>query len=161
MYNMKKFGGTFKGLIGECLFKFVQKKVYLSSFHNIKHVLRKIEEEYSFSTEQKTFISRNYSSIDAIELSKKPIIYEIKTRNAQHSNQFKINITNNSIKILQDAKKLGFEVRLVEILLHSNWNFDCKISDFTYPNHKLRVQFKNRYDKLDKKYITKTNFIKT
>ena len=135
MYNLKNCTGTFKGLIGECLFKLTRKNVILPRFFN-RNKFISIFDKY-LNEEQRKFICDNWYSFDALEvdysiLPRKIIIYEVKTRNYLFApkSEWKYKMTYYSSQLYKQAQKLGFLVRVVSLWLFTNWNFDYKIYEF-------------------------------
>ena len=133
MYDLKKMYGSFKGVIGEYMFKLTNKKAVLTRFHG----LNKYFQMYSrhFTPSQIRFLKGNWYSIDAIEIAfdngKMPTIYEIKTKNKYRKFLlFKPKITLASYEVYTKAKNLGFVVKLAIVELAENWEYDVTILDF-------------------------------
>ena len=63
-FNLKDCGGTFKGLIGECMFKSYSKSLVLTRFFN-KNKYLQIFGQY-LTESQANFLSKNWYSLDAI-----------------------------------------------------------------------------------------------
>lgn len=153
MYNLKRSGGTFKGLIGEAMFKITRENLILTRFFNKNKYLR-IFGKY-LSPIQKDFLFNNWYSIDALEIdySSYPrgiILYEIKTLNNNFIPSLnglnKIpKITLNSYNLYNYAVSLGFNVFVAYVLLNSNWDYDIKIEDFT--KCKFSIDKPKNYDK--------------
>ncbi|MBS3121505.1 hypothetical protein J4434_01295 [Candidatus Woesearchaeota archaeon] len=134
MYNLKQFNGTFKGIIGECLFKFTKKDVIIPKFFN-KNKYSLIFGRY-FNEAQIRFLIDNWYSIDAIEIlfergRNKIILYEVKTNNYERIEKgFRTKITQSTVDIYNKAKKLGFDVKTAYVLLLDNWNYGVEINEF-------------------------------
>lgn len=155
MHNLKRMGKTFKGLAGECMFRLVKTKSYLTRFFPIDFVLRRHDE--SLNEVQKNFLIRNWLSFDAIEfIENEIVIYEIKTRNVEYdTGKYRTQITQNSVNLLNEAKKLEFTVKLAKVLLHNNWEYEIKISQFNYDVRRMWIHTNNKYDKSKPEYKTK------
>lgn len=149
MYNVKSFGGTFKGLIGECCFQLAFKKSYITRFHPLTFFLKRYKQY--FSTNQKIFIKENWMSFDAIQVEVKKyktqiIIYEVKTRNVEYKDK-RLITTKNCLKLYDEARKLGIKVKLAKILFYNNWNYSLEINDFKFDKQKMWLNNRNNYDK--------------
>ncbi len=155
MYNFKKMGGTFKGLAGECMFRLVKTKSYLTRFFPIEFVLNRHQK--MLTQKQKEFLINNWLSFDAIEFTKSDIIiYEIKTRNKEYDiKRYKTKFTQNSVDLLNEAKKIGFEVKLAKIFLNTNWEYDIKIFNFIFSKDKMWINNNNKFDKSNPDYKEK------
>lgn len=151
MHNLKKMGGTFKGLSGECMFRLVRKRSYITRFFPIEFVLRRHSE--MLSEKKIKFLMDNWLSFDAIEFFDSDIIiYEIKTRNVEYSTRYKIQTTQQSVNALNQAKLLGFNVKLAKVLLHNDWNYEIKFSNFNYHPRRMWINNHNNYDKSSLNY---------
>lgn len=134
MYNLKKGGGSFKGLIGECMFKLTNKNVVITRFFN-KNKYFSIFSKY-FNQEQLGFLQQNWFSIDAIDLifvdgKKQIILYEIKTRNKYRKElYFKPKMTLETHNVYNQAKSLDFSTKIATVWLYDNWDYDVEIKDF-------------------------------
>ncbi len=130
MYNLKEFYGSFKGIIGEYMFKLTNKRVVLTRFFNKpKYFL--IFGKY-LTREQNDFLRKNWYSIDAIELfGRNPILYEVKTKNKYSTFlPFKPKMTQAAHEIYNHAKELGFIVKIALVELKDNWEYDVSILEF-------------------------------
>jgi hypothetical protein len=135
MNNLKEGKGTYKGLIGECMFKMTRPYLIVTKFFN----KRKYFEIFGnkFSKFENEFIDKNWFSIDAIEINysikpRKVVIYEIKTVN-EYKNpnlHWGIKMTLSTHKIYNEALKLGFDVKFAIVHLLDNWNYEIEIVDF-------------------------------
>ncbi len=78
------------------------------------------------------FLMRNWYSIDGVKYDKGQVtIYKIKTRNAYKNKvPYKTKITRATVSIYSEAKKLGFDVKLVIVWLYRNWKFKVSVKDF-------------------------------
>ncbi|MBU4502397.1 MAG: hypothetical protein KKA79_07405 [Nanoarchaeota archaeon] len=130
MYNLKKGKGTFKGNIGECMFKLTKKKLFLTRFHSKYKVLNLISKFLSF--EQKSFLKNNWFSLDGIELvDSKIIIYEIKTKNRYRKRlKYRPKTTSNTLDLYNHAIQLGFIVKIVFVWLEKDWDYSLEFKDF-------------------------------
>jgi hypothetical protein len=135
MYNLKEGKGTYKGLIGECMFKLTKPHAIVTKFFN----KRKYSEIFGgkFSEFEKEFVDKNWFSIDAIEFdySIKPrriVLYEIKTVNEYKnpSPNWGIKMTLSTHQTYNEALKLGFDVKFAIVHLLDNWNYNIEIIDF-------------------------------
>ncbi len=134
MYNLKEGKGTFKGTIGECMFKLTNDKVVITKFFN--------KSKYFFifgkylNEKQSQFLQENWYSIDAIEIlfiEGKPqaFLYEIKTRNKYARElSYKPKMTEASHALYNSSKEYGFIPKLVTVWLHDNWEYSIEIKDF-------------------------------
>jgi len=133
MYNLKDCGGTFKGLIGECMFKLTDKDIIITRFFNRLKYLE-VFGKY-LDKKQAIFISKNWYSLDAVKLSfvngeKKIILYEVKTRNVYNRKIFsKPKMTLETHKLYNTAKSLGFVTKLATVWLHDCWIYDIEINE--------------------------------
>jgi len=146
MYNLKRCNGTFKGNIGECLFKLTKRNLFLTRFHSKYKVLNIISK--FLTREQKDFLNSNWYSIDGIELVNDVLtIYEIKTRNRYKTPlKYKPKTTSYTISLYSKAIKIGFIVKTVFVWLEEDWNFSLEIKDFnsrSFCEDKAKI-----YDKL-------------
>jgi hypothetical protein len=145
MYNLKRFNGTFKGNIGECLLKLTRDYLFLTRFHSrykIIPILRK------YLTEQQIkFLEENWFSIDGVEMVDfKPVLYEVKTKN-RYDTPFhkKTKTTESTVRLFSLAKELGFATKLATVWLEENWDFSVELSDFNPAE--LYVDSPKQYDK--------------
>lgn len=158
MYNLKSSGGTFKGLAGECMFQISRDNCFMTRFYPLEFILRKYDDR--LTCEQKEFLRKNWLSIDAIEFQEDNIcLYEIKTRNSEYVNKYRLVITKNTLNILKNAEEIGFKVKLAKVLLHNNWNYEVKIEDFQYDRNKMWINTNNNYDKADSNYKNRVKSI--
>jgi len=134
MYNLKEGKGTFKGTIGECMFKLTNDKVVITKFFN-KSKYFFIFGKY-FDEKQLLFLQENWYSIDAIEIifvegKKQILLYEIKTRNRYRKElSYKPKMTEASHILYNSSKDYGFIPKLVTVWLHDSWEYDINIEDF-------------------------------
>ncbi len=150
MYNLKKGKGTYKGLIGECMFKLTRRYLVLTQFWNKNKYFDTFGDK--LSREQKEFIDKNWYSVDGIEFdySKRPpkaMLFEIKTMNKKiNPKPHWINkMTLATHKMYNDAIKIRFDVRIVTVLLLDDWNYEIKITDFS--KAKYYIDKPRKYDK--------------
>lgn len=134
MFNVKSMGGTFKGLVGESLFKATEKYVVLPRFFG-KWKYRQVFGKY-LTVEQLAFLEQYWYSLDAIKISfekgKEIILFEVKTRNKyEHAAPFWITkFSQSSVEIYKQALLLDFKVRIATVWLHDNWEYSVEIEDF-------------------------------
>lgn len=132
MHNLKRFHGTGKGLIGEYMFKITRKNLILNRISSKEGCIKAFSDY--FTEEQKLFLGQNWFSIDAIEIdeeNKAAILYEIKTRNGySKSLRFRPKMTLSTHNIYNQAKKLGFKVKLAMVYFYYNWDYDIEILEF-------------------------------
>jgi len=153
MYNLKRGRGTYKGLIGECLFKLTRRYLIVTNFFNKKKYMRIFGEKLNL--EERNFLDKNWFSIDAIEFdySKSPrkvVLFEIKTLNDFY--YVKLNglnriptLTKNTSEMYREALEKGFDVKVAIIWLKENWDYDVEIIDFN--KCKFFIDKSKKYDK--------------
>jgi len=149
MHNLKKFNGTYKGMIGECMFKLTRDKTILMKCFNKNKYLTIFSKH--FTIPQKEFIQRNWHSLDAIEISynkgKEIKLFEIKTKNEYRKKLgFKLKITQSTANLYEYAKKIWFKVIVATVHMHNNWNYSITLTDFNllhYCIDKPKVYDKN------------------
>ncbi len=133
MYNVREQKGSFKGLIGECMFKLTDRYVIVTKFFNKTKWLN-IFSKY-LSRQQYVFMANNWFSIDAVKIDfprHKILLYEIKTKNRYvHPQAFwKTKFTQSTVNLYNEALKLDFEVKTATVWLLDNWNYEICIEDF-------------------------------
>ncbi len=134
MYNLKGCKGTFKGIIGECMFKLTRNWAVLPLFFKFSKYRERFYKYYS--VDQIDFLRKYWHSIDAIEIKflfGKPIpyLYEIKTKNSYRKHiGFKPKMTMSTEEVYSDAKKLGFVGKIAIVYFQDNWKFEVNIKDF-------------------------------
>ena len=142
MYNLRVPGGTYKGIIGECMFKLTRRYLILPKFFN-KFKYFKIFSD-RLSLEEKNFLNKYWFSIDALEFdySKKPrkiVLFEIKTISnpsfCDHKPEEMIKMTLATHNIYTEAKSLGFDVKIAIVELLDNWNYEVELVDFDKCNY--------------------------
>lgn len=139
MYNLRKVGGSFKGIIGECMFKATRKYAIVTRFFG-KTKFMTVFGKY-FDSLQKEFLLKNWYSLDVVEIdynssSKRLIVYEVKTMNKYESGfNFKPKMTLETSKMYNSAKEMGFIVKLVIVHLYDNWDYDIEIKEFDENNY--------------------------
>ena len=150
MNNLKKLNGTYKGLIGECMFKLTRKWVVITKYWN-KLKYMQIFGKYMNSV-QREFILTNWHSLDAIEITftngKKQItLYEIKTKNEYNVKLFfKLKMTESTHRIYQIAKKAGFNTKIAIVHFTDDWNYYTKIVEFNEASY--CIDKPKKYDKI-------------
>ena len=142
MYNLKKGKGTYKGLIGECLFKLTRKYLVLPKFFNKGKYLKIFESK--LSEKEKNFINKNWFSIDAIEFDyttkpRKVVLFEIKTRNKyiDPNPNWGQKMTLATCNMYNEALNIGFNVKVATVWLHDNWNYHIEIVDFNQARYSI------------------------
>ncbi|MBI3031889.1 hypothetical protein HYY69_00290 [Candidatus Woesearchaeota archaeon] len=138
MFNVKKFNGTFKGIIGECMFKLATPQITLTNFYPKHRFLAYFDD--MLTKEQIAFLIEHWDSIDAIQANNIGIdkndkynftFYEIKTRNTYPQKlSFKPKMTLETHRVYHTAKKIGFLSKLATVWLEDNWNFKVEITEF-------------------------------
>ncbi|RMF56075.1 hypothetical protein D6745_00350 [Candidatus Woesearchaeota archaeon] len=130
MFNLKKYKGTFKGLIGEYMFKLTDDKLIITKSYNRSKFFRTFSR---LNSKQRNFLYENWFSIDGIKFENgKIVLYEIKTRNKYNNKlHFKPKTTRRTHEMYQEAKQLGFVVKLVTVWLCKNWDFEVEMQDFS------------------------------
>jgi len=128
-HEVKKIQGTYKGNIGENLFASTRRKIILTQMYDnsfIKYYLSNL------SQDMYDFLYLNWKSIDAIEINNPLTIYEIKTRNyyGKNFNYRKSKANLKEIKMLEEAKSLGFKVKTITVWFGKQWFFWIKEKDF-------------------------------
>jgi hypothetical protein len=146
-------GGTYKGLIGECLFKLTRRYLVSTKFFNKDKYLT-IFGKY-LSDEQIIFLESNWHSIDSIEFDYsqkpvRPILFEVKTLNdfyyARLNGFNRIpKFTKSTYYLYKKALEIGFVVKVAIIWLRDNWEYDVEIIDFD--KCKLFIEGPRKYDK--------------
>ncbi|MEK6816976.1 MAG: hypothetical protein AABY09_05155 [Nanoarchaeota archaeon] len=144
MQNLKRDGGTFKGIIGEYLFKCYNKKAILTRFYS----KNKFQLQFTSLNKSKfNFLMENWYSIDALEFDKGNIIlYEVKTRNKYEKElEFKPKMTFSTHNMYNEAKKNGFIVKMANVWLHDNWDYDVVVEELN--ESKYCIDKLKQYDK--------------
>ncbi len=146
-YNLRKLKGTFKGIIGECMFKLIRKSSFLTWFTRYNEFIS-YNKQY-ISQREADFLRRFWHSIDAVEIKdNRLVIYEIKTKNyysAYYEKRFQPEITKASYNAYMLAKKIGIRVWLVKILFFDNWKFSICYKEINRSN--CFIDKEKRYDK--------------
>jgi hypothetical protein len=131
MYNLKDLKGTYKGLIGECLFHLVNKNALVTRLINKELILRRLDIDKTI----KDFIYNNLMTFDCIEWGEKIKIYEIKTfKEMFFVNYKKLKMTRNSYNTYLNAMNRGIECNAVFIILLKNWNFKIFLKSINKAN---------------------------
>ena len=120
MHNLKKCNGTYKGLIGEFMFKLTRKWAVLTKCWKLEKYLMTFGKYYT--PKQLQFIKEYWHSLDCLEIcyvkgKKEKRLYEIKTKN-EYSREirFKPKITESSVNLYEEASHIGFSVYFAEVL---------------------------------------------
>ncbi|MFP4403216.1 MAG: hypothetical protein ACLFPJ_02610 [Candidatus Woesearchaeota archaeon] len=149
MFKLKEAKGTYKGLIGECMFKLTRKYAILNKYWN-KRKYFEIFGKY-LNDKQINFLNKYWHSLDAIEIvfinkTKNVFLYEIKTKNIYNKSLgFKPKITKSSVLLYKKAIELDFKVNLAFVCFYNDWNYSVKIVDFSENNY--YIDSKKLYDK--------------
>ncbi len=150
MYNLKNGRGTFKGLIGECMFKLTNKNLILTRFFAKSKFFQIFGNRLTL--DQKRFLMEKWYSLDALEWNykvNKLQIFEIKTENQKFnvkSSWRKPKMTLATHNLYKHALKLNFQVQIALITLLDNWNYNVKILDFNESNY--CIDKPKKYDKI-------------
>ncbi|MBI4919546.1 hypothetical protein HY837_06450 [archaeon] len=150
MYNLRKINGSFKGTIGECMFKMTRKWAILPRFFSKQKYFTIYRRHLTES--QLNFIKDNWYSIDAIEVifekrKKEVILYEVKTKNKYAVDlAFMPKMTLSTHQVYNKAKELGFIVKLAIVELHENWEYTINLMDFS--EEKYCIDTPKKYDKV-------------
>ena len=147
MENLKKFYGTYKGLIGEYIFRLTKKSTILTKITDKEKIINYFDE--MLNAQQKKFLETYWHSIDALEFKREKqeiILYEIKTRNYHKVNHYKPKMTQHTHEVYNKAKKLGFIVKLIYINLHNNWNFE--VEELEFDRRYYFIDSPKRFDKV-------------
>ena len=150
MYNLKDGRGTYKGLIGECLFKLTKKYAVVTKFFNKNKYFQIFGEK--FSEKEREFIDRNWFSIDAIDFDyiknpRKVVLFEIKTKNKYNNPKpnWIPKMTLATHEMYKEALSIGFDVKVATVWLHENWNYEIELLDFASANY--CIDKPKKYDK--------------
>ena len=134
MFDLKRGGGSFKGIIGECMFKLTNKNVVITKFFNKNKYMAVFRRH--FTPIQQEFLFENWHSLDAIDIIfetgiKRIILYEIKTRNKYEQElHHKPKMTLETHHLYNQAKELGFITKIATVWLLNDWKYDLEIKDF-------------------------------
>ena len=148
MQNVKSIGGTFKGLIGECLFKVTDDRLTLTRFFGRNKWLELFGERLSES--QRNFIFKNWYSLDVVRIPRpgdQACIYEVKTRNRyKRMEPHWINKFSARTTILyKEATSLGIQVFVTTVWMEDDWNYSIEIKPFSESEYV--VDSPKRYDR--------------
>src|SRR3989344_4219607 len=127
IYDLRRFNGSFKGTIGECMFKITNDKVVITKIFN-KWKYFTIFRKY-FTTDQEKFLKENWYSIDAIEIdytreNKRIILYEVKTKNTYANlRKWPHKVTQSTVDIYRKSTEIGFIAKMVTVWFHPDWNY--------------------------------------
>ena len=144
MYNLKTSGGSYKGFAGEIMFKLTRKNAVLTRYWSRQKFMQLFR--FRLTDEQTGFLYDNWYSIDCIEVTDRPTIYEIKTKNEYNTKiPFLQKITKNTVRIYEEAQKIGFNVVSATVFFKENWDYEVEESEFD--SHKYYIDKPKRYDK--------------
>lgn len=122
MIDLKRCNGTYKCLIGQCMFKLSRQNACLTRFWN-RHRYVDTFRRY-LTKKQIDFLKYNWTLINSIEfISHKPFLFEI--INKQDSC-----IEESKVKMYGNAKDLGFKVYVAEVIFLDNWNYEVELKRF-------------------------------
>ncbi len=143
MFNLKESNGTYKSLIGECMFKLTKRYVVINKYWSKTRYFAIFGSH--LTRQQMEFLNDYWHSIDAIEIDfskgKKIILYEIKTKNMNKKiSGFKPKITETAVLLYNKAIETGFFVQIATICFHNNWNYSIQLLDFTEQNYQIGEQ---------------------
>lgn len=148
MFNLKRGGGSFKGIIGECMFKLTNERVVITKFFRKDKYIPIFGKH--FTPEQIEFLQNNWYSIDAIDIlfsngKKEIVLYEIKTRNRYNKElDFKPKMTQETHNLYHHAKTLNFSVKIVTVWLYDDWEYDLETKEFDAKDYYIDAP--KRYD---------------
>jgi len=132
---LRRFNGSFKGTIAECMFKLTNDRVVITKFFNKVKYFTVFGKH--FTDEQKAFLETNWYSIDAIEVffsdgQRNIILYEIKTKNKAYEKKIKWphKITQNTVNMYRKSAEIGFKPIIVIVWFLENWNFEIEVREF-------------------------------
>ncbi len=134
LHNLKRMGGSYKGIIGECMFKLTRRNLVVTKFFNRSKYID-IFGHY-FRNDQLKFLKDNWFSIEAIEIKVtdgRPLIFlfEIKTRNKYEKDLgYATKMTEFCHDLYSAASELGFVTKVATVWLYENWNYKVDIEDF-------------------------------
>jgi hypothetical protein len=138
MLSVREFKGSYKGLIGECLFKFKHKYAVLTQLANPDTYLEK--RPYTLPKEMIAFLKSNWTRIDAFEvllnhdMSLLAVnIFEIKTRNQYKyilPGHVELRVSPEVDKAMKSAKEYGIGAYLAKVMLFDDWRFDVEIISY-------------------------------
>lgn len=146
MYNLKNGKGTYKGMVGECLFKLTRQYLILPKFFNKNKYFMIFSKK--FTIEQVKFLKENWYSIDSIEfIDNKPVLFEIKTRNKylNPKSNWLPKMTLATHNMYKKAIKLGFIVKVAHVWLLDDWNYSIEL--IPIENFKYTIDKPKQYDK--------------
>src|SRR3989344_717003 len=135
MPNLKAGNYTLRGKIGELI---ARSHIPFSS--RVQELSPKyLYKRFSFGfipTEKRAFLIRNWRSFDLIRLVtsgegtklENIEIYEVKTQSSNR--EHKLEITEKSLMVYKQAKKLGIIPKSVKIIFNNEWEYEIEIKNF-------------------------------
>ncbi|MFP4119194.1 MAG: hypothetical protein ACLFTH_04020 [Candidatus Woesearchaeota archaeon] len=138
--------GTFKGTVGELMFKMSDKNIICSRFFSYKKFSYYFYRY--FTEEQNKFIKDNWYSFDALKVrNKELILYEVKTKNIYRKGElsYRPKMTKSTVNMYTSAKKLGFKVMLAFVKLKTDWQYEIELKEFSEENY--CIDKAKKYDK--------------
>ena len=133
MHDLTTKNGSFKGYIGECMFRLAEPRAYLVRYIGKSWYIETHCQQLSDA--QHEFLQKYWYSLDAISVDTTKItLYEVKTRNEYSYNnpQWKNKFTKSTVDIYRKALSLGFTVLVATVVLHKNWQYDILLEPFDH-----------------------------
>jgi hypothetical protein len=141
MNSLKKASGTFKGLIGECMYRIENPRIILTHFQPKELAIRQLREIYD--DKQIAFIFANWDTIDAIATNE-TTVYEIKTRCGDYG-KYKLRVMANCHNTLKKAARIGITPKLIKVIFEEDWLF--RVEETDYLDEHLEVIVPKKYNK--------------
>jgi len=147
-HSIRRMNVTIKGIIGELMFKYEKKNVFVTRICTID-LLKNLP--FEIPNNIFSFLEEYWYSIDAFEFIadkmgndyfyKGIILYEVKVVNFDDNNgrQKMMPFTGNQVRIYKEALTMGIEVKIAKILLFDNWRFTVSILDFNPERYKYKI----------------------
>ncbi|MEA3430287.1 MAG: hypothetical protein U9R08_03365 [Nanoarchaeota archaeon] len=145
MKNIMDLDNNVRGQICEELAKH-----YICLAIRCKYVDSKVIDNWKINQEQKAFIKKYWKYIDIIRFNNhKQIvdIYEIKSRKFQHISWKTHSISEFMLKLYKEAIRLGMKIKVFNIELHENWNFDFTVKEFSESDFAVSVKRGQRFSR--------------
>ena len=150
-YDLRSSNGVLKGTVGECMLKLAKPCCALTCLTNKERWFNYFSKY--LTSEQIFFLDFAWTSLDCVEVIDKDTkpkiyLYESKTVNAKYLHyRCKPDMTINTIKLYEEALKLGFLVKIVLVLFHVDWKYSLEFKDFSELNYRVAKQkFQPRVD---------------
>jgi hypothetical protein len=144
MLNLRKIPGTLKGDVGEAIFLALNKYAHGTKFDSYSWLYK-----VPFAIPEKfvLFLQENWATIDAFEfhvsnnIATNITFYEIKTVNYYTTGGINFGnkpfITKSAAEFYTKALKMKCFVKSALVILHNNWDFELKISDYNQDEFKI------------------------